>query len=472
MAKRQPEPDPDNLGEVQPHSLDAERAVLGACLVNPAALEKAAPVVRRGRSFYRHAHRRIFDAMLTLAEERRSEVDLVTVREELTRRGHLDDVGGIAYLARLTDGVPRSTNVEHYAKIVHDHAIRREIMAVAAAMASMARTGESTDDIINAADKSIVDLQRTRTEDRLGRLADGFADLYADLEWRVDNSGKLTGTATGYETLDAMTSGWQRGDLVLVGARPSIGKTAFALNSIRTPLEAGRRVLFFSLEMRRRQLEYRLLSTLAQVPLTPILGGWCSHDELARVGEALSKLQQWPLWIDDRAWQTVHDIRATARQVRAEAGSLDLIVVDYVQLITGSLNRKGATRNDELTDISRRLKLLADELAVPIVALAQLKRGEGRRPSLTDFKDCGAFEQDADVACLLHRKNHKASGITDLLLEKQRNGPTGKIRLMFQRDTQTMSDAGEDVAGEDVAPEEQPKARRPRGPRPYADVAG
>jgi replicative DNA helicase len=475
MAKRTKAGHDETISERSlPHSLEAERAVLGALLVNTAAMEKAASWLRRGRVFYRQAHRTIYAAMLTVVEERRAALDLLTLKDELVRLGQLDECGGVAYISALTDGVPRSSNVAHYARIVYEDAVRREVIKVSGRMLADAYDGElSSNDVVMRADAALVDLQRTRLADRLVDLRKDLGPLYESVEWHMANQGKLTGVPSGFATVDELTAGWQAGDMIVIGARPSMGKTALMLNMVIAAAKAGKTGLVFSLEMRRRQLEYRMLSTLAGVPLSRIIGGWLNEDEMARLSEAFTAMATLPIFVDDRSGQTIHDIRATCRQVRAESG-LDLVVIDYAGLVTGSLDHKrNATRREELEDISRRVKLLADELGVPVFLLSQLKRGDGRKPRLEDLRETGAFEQDADIVAFIHRKHHLQSGRSLFMIEKQRNGPAGVVQLTFERDIQTFADAGPDVTSADAEPEPEPE-RKPRRvgrkPKPYSAV--
>jgi replicative DNA helicase len=381
----------------------------------------------------------------------------------LRKRGQIDDVGGPAYVSGLTEGVPRSMNAVHYARIVFDHAVRRQAIKIGAKLIEDAGNHElTTTEVISLADKAIVDLAKTRTSDQLVDVRAAIPEIMADLERRQHLKGAVTGVPTGFETLDGLTGGLQRGDLVVVGARPSMGKTALALNIITASAGTGTKVLAFSLEMRRTQLEHRMLAQLADVPLTRILGGYTNDDDNERIGGALGKLGQMSIHIDDRASQTIHDIRSTARQVKSENG-LDLVVIDYAQLIQGSLERRGANRREELDDISRRAKLLADDLSVPIILLSQLRRVDGRKPRMEDLKESGSLEQDADLVLLLHRRHHRVSGKTLLMLEKQRNGPTGAVQLTFERDTQRFTDGGEELTSDDATEPAKPAAPKAYG---------
>jgi replicative DNA helicase len=322
--------------------------------------------------------------------------------------------------------------------------------------------------ILSDTDRRLMDIQAGHFESRMQSVGASIHELSADLDWRMEHRGEVTGVDTGYASVNELTLGWQPGDLIIIGARPSIGKTTLAINmavhAASTLQKDGRRnrVAIFSLEMRRRQLEYRMLSQLAVVPLTRILSGYLGDVDFPKMAAAMEQLAQLPIEIDDRALQTSLDIRAACRRMKAEGG-LDLVIVDYVQLLEGSLDRRGATRNDELTDISRRIQQLAHELAAPIILLSQLSRPkEGRpdpRPKLSDLRESGSLEQAADIVALLHRKNHREGGVTNFILEKQRNGATGTVNLTLDRDVVTFLDGGEEQAPE-AKPEPEKKATR------------
>lgn len=451
-----------------PHSLEAEKAVLGAILINNATLDSVAGIVRR-HDFFRRAHQTIFEVALEL-HERRIEIDLVTVKDECLRRGELDEVGGPAYISSLTDGVPRSANARHYAGIVREMATRRRAIDIANKVLADAYDGETlSSDIVREADKSIIELQKGAEPGRMVDLRDGTGELLEWIESRVKMAGQLTGVDTGYASINEQTLGWQRGDMVVLAARPSIGKTALTLTMAVAAAKAGHRVALFSLEMRRRQLEYRLLASLSGVPLKRIMGGHLNEFDFEKMSGAMTMLSELPILVDDRGGQSIWDIRAACRRLRAEGG-LGLVIIDYLQLMAGSLERRGATRNDEMTDISRRTKQLADECDVPILALSQLNRGADSRtdktPQLSDLRESGSLEQDADIVAFLHRKNHRASGPTGFIIGKQRNGPTGTVILTFDRETQQFGDAGLEAEQADL-PTDPPAAEGPRAPRGF-----
>lgn len=450
-----PKHDPDSV--VLPHNLDAERSLLGAAMMHEAQADYIADRLTP-EAFYRRAHRLIFEGLRDLRHKGRG-VDLTLLREQLGKK-KLEEVGGAVYLMTLTDGIPRGTNVAHYIDVVKDLHAKRSLFEFARTTLDYVAAGEhGATSLLEDADRRLIELTGGHVKGRVQAIGETVNDLLDDLEYRVAHRGELVGLDTGYASINELTSGWQVGDLTVIGARPSIGKTTLLLNTaaaVAKALVAAKRteaVLLFSFEMRRRQLEYRLLSCLAGVPLTRIIGGTIMSHEWPALTAALELMRELPIEIDDRAGQTRWQIRSTCRRVKAERG-LALVGIDYVQLIPGSLERKGATRNEEITDISRGTKELADEIAAPILLLSQLSRpgkfgGKDPRPKLTDLRESGALEQDADNVGFLHRRNHREGGVTEFILEKQRNGPTGTVRLTLDRDVVTFTDGGE----EEPAPE-------------------
>ena len=455
-----------------PHNLEAERSCLGAALVHHTAADYIADKLQP-EAFFRRGHQDIFRAIRELRHAGQ-EADFVTLKAKLGRK--LDDVGGPAYISSLADGIPRATNVEYYSDILKDLQAKRALVDYANRTIDHVAAGEhGADTLIADADRRLVDLQNGHVEGRMLSLRDSMTALFRDLEWRVEHKGELTGVDTGFASINELTLGWQAGDLVIIAARPSIGKTTMVMNSAvaaaRTVRPDGkpRRVAVFSLEMRRRQLELRLLSGLSGVGLTRIMGGHLGQQDYQRISDAMQAMSLLQIVIDDRAGQNAWDIRAACRRLKAEPEGLDLAIVDYVQLMPGTLERRGATRNEEVTDISRRLKVLADEITAPVILLSQLSRAakdrQDKRPQLTDLRESGALEQDADIVGFLHRKNHRESGTTQFIIEKQRNGPTGTVNLTIDRDTVTFTDGGEEP------PEDsEPKTRRKKDQRTFDDA--
>lgn len=443
----------DILERTLPHSLDAERAVLGAILLHNGTYDRAARHISAA-SFYRDAHRRIFASLARLIDRPSGAADLPLLRDDLARCGDLDECGGPAYLSALVDGLPRATNIEHYAAVVKDKALLRECIYLGNKITAAAYEGEEpAATVIAAADQAIVALQHGAKADQMRSLAASQGELLDDLEHRIKHKGELSGVTTGFQSLNEMTLGWQAGDLIVLAARPSIGKTSLVLNSAFAGAEAlrpdgsRRHVAIFSLEMRRSQLEYRIVASLTNIDLSRLLGGYVRDNEWPKITEALERMHAADLYIDDTASRTVSDIRGTCRRLASEH-RLDLVVIDYVQLMTGPRERKGTTRTEEIAHISRALKVLAGELAVPIILLSQLNRSAASRtdprPQLSDLRDSGALEQDADIVLFLHRKHHRESGTTQAIIEKGRNIATGSVNLTICRETCLFTDGGDD----------------------------
>lgn len=398
--------------------------------------------------FFRAAHRIVFAAVKALRFEN-AQADLVSVRQWLGAK-RLDEIGGTSYLASLIDGVPRRSNLQHYLDVLVNLFTKRELLRFARELSSkIVSTDQGANAIMADADRTLLSLQTQNSRGNLTDLRESSTTLMDDLQGRIDRQGQLTGVETGFPSINEMTLGWNKGDLIVLAARPSIGKTTFALNTAMAGAQAGSRVAVFSLEMRRIQLEYRILAALSGVPLTRFLGGFIAQHDFAwpQISDAIMEMGSVPIYIDDTGGRTYWDIRAACRRLRSEGG-LDVVIIDYVQLMPGTLDRRGSTRNEEVTDISRRLKTMADELNVAVILLSQLNRGaEGRsdpRPKLTDLRESGALEQDADLVCFIHRKNHKEDGVNQFIIEKQRNGPTGTRNITLTMDICRFTDGGDD----------------------------
>jgi len=425
-----------------PHNLEAERSVLGAILVHNDAFNTAAQVID-GRDFYRDAHRRIFDRMVTLSE-RNEAIDFVTLKEELSRGGDLDHVGGPAYIASLVDGVPRATNIEYYARIVKEKATLRNLIYAANKILTSAYEAEQEPELIlDEAESSIFAVADDRLKAGFVPMRDLVKENFPKVELLFEHKRLVTGVPTGFIDLDEMTRGLQAGDLVIIAARPSMGKTSLVLNiaqyvAVQPDLTVG----FFSLEMSKEALFIRLLTSEAQIDSHRLMSGAIGQKDYGRISHAIETLSAMRLFIDDTANIGVLEMRAKSRRLQAEHG-LNLIVLDYIQLM--SARGRYENRTLELASISRSLKGLAKELNVPIVVLSQLSRApEARadhRPQLSDLRESGALEQDADVVVLIYRDdaynrdpNNPDAGIAELILAKQRNGPTGVVKLAFLRE--------------------------------------
>ncbi len=428
-----------------PHNLEAERSVLGAILLHNDAFNLAAEVID-SEDFFRDAHRRIFDRMVALAE-RNGAIDLVTLKDELGRAGELDEVGGPAYIAALVDGVPRSMNVEHYARIIKEKATLRNLIYSANRILATAYDGaDDADVILDQAEHAIFAIADDKVRDgfvSMRELAHASLDTIEKLSSRKE---LVTGVPTGFTDFDEMTSGLQPSDLVIVAARPSMGKTSLCLNiaqhvGTKTDMTVG----VFSLEMSKEQLFMRLLTSEARIDAHRMRGGFLGERDWGRLSAAIGTLSEAKIFIDDTPSIGVLEMRAKCRRLASEHG-LHLVIIDYIQLMQG--RGRFENRTLEVASISRSLKGLAKELSVPVVVLSQLSRApEARsdhRPQLSDLRESGALEQDADVVAFIYRddvyhdKSQPAStdaqGVAEIIIGKQRNGPVGTVKLAFIRE--------------------------------------
>ena len=425
-----------------PHNLEAERSVLGAILVHNDAFNTAAQVIDSG-DFYRDAHRRIFDKMVAL-NERNQAIDFVTLKEELSRGGDLDDVGGPAYVAGLADGVPRATNVEYYSRIVKEKATLRNLIYAANKIVTNAYEADQEPDLIlDEAESAIFSIADDKLKAGFVQMRDLVKDSFPKIEQLFEQKRLITGVPTGFVDLDEMTRGFQPGDLIIVAARPSMGKTSLVLNIAQhCSMLPDHTVGFFSLEMSKESLFLRLLTSEAQIDSHRLMSGAIGQKDYGKISHALETLSAMKLHIDDTANVGVLEMRAKARRLKSEHG-LSMLAIDYIQLMTG--RGRFENRTLELASISRSLKGLAKELSVPVVVLSQLSRApEARsdhRPQLSDLRESGALEQDADVVILIYRDdaynrdpNNPDAGTAELILAKQRNGPTGVVKLAFLRE--------------------------------------
>src|SRR5262245_28982296 len=424
-----------------PHNLEAEKCVLGAILINNQAFNQAAEVID-AEDFFRDAHRRIFEKLVGLTD-RSEPVDLVTLKDELARSGDLEEVGGPAYISALTDGVPRSANVEYYAKIVKEKStLRRLIQSANDVLARAYDAEEDADDLLDEAERSIFQIAEHRMRSGFVKLSELVDSGYQLIEQLQQHRGLVTGVPSGFVELDEMTSGFQKSDLVIVAARPSMGKTSFVLNmALHGGIEAGKSVGIFSLEMSKEQLFLRMLTSEARVDAHRFRGGFLGEQDYARLVEAFGRLHDTKVFIDDTPGLGILEMRAKARRLKLEHG-LDMLIIDYLQLMQG--RGRFESRQAELASISRSVKILAKELEIPIIALSQLSRApEGRtdhRPQLSDLRESGALEQDADIVLFIFREEMykvdgeippDSEGVAELIIGKQRNGPTGTVRCAF-----------------------------------------
>jgi replicative DNA helicase len=421
-----------------PHSLDAERGVLGAILLDNQNLSAAHEEKIRPDDFFHENHRRIFERMEELDEERKA-IDLLTLADELKRRGELESAGGVAYLASLVDGVPRISNVPHYARIVKEKSILRHLVHTAHSIEQRALDAElDADELLDTAESDIFRLAQDRIRQGFITIKELVTKNFDRLEKLVSEGRTITGLSTGYTSLDEMTSGLQPSELIILAARPSMGKTALALNIAENVALAGQRVAVFSLEMSKESLLMRLLSAHARIDAHKFRTGHLARDDREKMSASLNELSRSAIWIDDSATATVLEMGAKARRLKNDKG-LDLVIVDYLQLI--SARGRFNNRNEEVTSISRGLKALAKELQIPVLVLSQLTRAperDSRRPQLADLRESGAIEQDADVVLFINRPGFYKPDAPDeernqaeLIMAKQRNGPTGILRFVF-----------------------------------------
>jgi replicative DNA helicase len=434
-----------SLAHTLPANVEAERSILGAILLDNLAYNQAAEHLKP-EDFSLDSHRRVYTRMMDLAESSRP-IDMITLVEELDRRKELEAIGDVAYISGLVDGVPDRPSIEHYIKIVRDKALLRGL--IHAANSAIARASEQSDpaeEILNDAEAAIFQI----SEKRIGRGFMGVQEIVKESFGSVDallqRGQRITGIATHYADLDEMTSGLQRSDLVIIAGRPSMGKTAFAMNiAENAAIEDQQVVGMFSLEMSKEALLQRLLCSVARVDSHKFRTGSLWKDDTRKILEAAEKLAHAPIFIDDTPGIGLSEMRAKARRLKQSQGKLDLLIVDYLQLMSGG-SRRYENRTQEVSAISRGLKGLAKELAAPVVALSQLSRapesrGGDHRPQLADLRESGSIEQDADVVTFIFREevykpdDPDLQGKAELIIAKQRNGPTGRVKLAFLKNS-------------------------------------
>ena len=434
-----------SLAHTLPANVEAERSILGAILLDNLAYNQAAEHLKV-EDFSLDSHRRLYARMVDLAESSRP-IDMITLVEELDRRKELEAIGDVGYISGLVDGVPDRPSIEHYIKIVRDKALLRGLMHAAnAAIARAAEQSDPAEDILNDAEAAIFQL----SEKRIGRGFMGVQEIVKESFGSVDallqRGQRITGLETHYADLDEKTSGLQKSDLIIIAGRPSMGKTAFALNiAENAAIEDQKAVGVFSLEMSREALLLRLLCSRAKVDSHKMRTGSLWRDDMAKVVRAMEELAHAPIFIDDTPGIGLSEMRAKARRLMQSHGKLDLIIVDYLQLMSGG-GKRYENRTQEVSAISRGLKGLAKELTVPVIALSQLSRapesrGGDHRPQLADLRESGSIEQDADVVAFIFREevykqdDPDLQGRAELIIAKQRNGPTGKVNLAFLKNS-------------------------------------
>jgi replicative DNA helicase len=422
---------------VPPQDLEAERSVLGAMMLSPDAMADVVEILDPG-DFYRSAHGTIYSALRDLFAHGEP-IDTLTARDALRRNGALEQVGGALYLADLVEQVPTPAGAVHYARIVSDAALRRRIIGAAADIMDIAYRGaDDADTIADGAEQRIYDVARREDTEETAIIGDLVNQAMIDLESIQNRESAYTGIPTGFTDLDTLTSGLQAGNLVVIAARPGVGKSSLAMNIARNVSVAGEPVAVFSLEMSRTEIGMRLLCAEAHVPWDRIRNKRVGPEDWTRVVQAGETLHDAPLHIVDAGNVNIVDIRAKARRMRSSRQGLAMIIVDYLQLMTSPGARRPDNRQQEVAEISRSLKLLAKELSIPVVALSQLNRNPearaDKRPQLSDLRESGAIEQDSDVVMFIHRDDadQERKREAEIIIAKHRNGPTGKITLNFE----------------------------------------
>ena len=432
-----------------PANLDAEKTILGAILLDNAAHSEVAEKLESD-DFSLDSHRRIFLRMSELMNAQRA-VDIVTLANELARYKEIEAVGGVAYLASLTEGLPLRPVIEEYIRIVKDKSLLRRLMAIcSAAIARAADQSETALEVLGAAESQLLEVSEKGITHGLQPLDQIVANSFGTIDNLYKQSREVTGLATHFTDLDRLTSGFQKGELIIIAARPSMGKTALAINIAQNAgIRGHAKVAVFSLEMSKESLLRRMLASQAGVDQRKLQTGFLGREDQTKLQHALEQLVEAPLYIDDSAGISLAEMRAKARRLKQNAGGLDLIVVDYLQLMSATLPSAGGkryeNRTQEVSAISRGLKALAKELDVPVVALSQLsraseRRGEDKRPLLSDLRESGSIEQDADVVAFIHRESYynRSEEMTEsdkakseIIIAKQRNGPTETVHMYF-----------------------------------------
>ena len=429
------------LDRVPPHNQEAEQSVIGAIFLEPQALITAAEIVMP-EDFYRVAHQKIFQTMLRLSDQGKA-IDVITVTEELSAKKELEDVGGISYISEIANSVPTAANIGHYAKIVEEKSILRRLIRVATTIVEDGFTREDeVEALLSEAERKMMEVANRKNAGDFKHIKDVLVETYDNIEKLHSQKGEVTGIPTGFRDLDRITAGFQRNDLIIVAARPSVGKTAFALNVAQNvATKTDENVAIFSLEMGAEQLVMRILCAEGNIDAQVLRTGTLTTEDWRKLTMAMGSLSNAGIYIDDTPGIRVNEIRAKCRRLKQESG-LGMILIDYLQLIQGSGGSQ-ANRQQEVSEISRSLKGLARELKVPVIALSQLSRGveqrQDKRPMMSDLRESGSIEQDADIVSFLYREDYydketENQNMIEIIIAKQRNGPTGTVTLAFKKE--------------------------------------
>ncbi|MDN4071446.1 replicative DNA helicase [Fictibacillus terranigra] len=429
------------VDRIPPQNIEAEQAVLGAIFLEPEALVTASEILIP-EDFYRASHQRIYQVMLDLSEKGEP-VDLVTVTSDLADRKLLDEIGGVSYLSDLANSSPTAANIDYYSKIVEEKSLLRRLIRAATEIAANGYAREEeVEAVLNEAEKAILEVANRKNGGAFISIKDVLVAAYDNIEQLHNRKGDITGIPTGFADLDRMTAGFQRNDLIIVAARPSVGKTAFALNIAQNvATKTDENVAIFSLEMGAEQLVMRMLCAEGNIDAQRLRTGSLIPEDWQKLTMAMGSLSAAGIYIDDTPGVRIGDIRSKCRRLKQEKG-LGMILIDYLQLIQGN-GRAGENRQQEVSEISRSLKALARELQVPVIALSQLSRGvesrQDKRPMMSDIRESGSIEQDADIVAFLYRddyydKESESKNIIEIIIAKQRNGPTGTVELAFVKE--------------------------------------
>lgn len=429
------------IDRVPPHNQEAEQSVIGAIFLEPQALITAAEVLRP-EDYYRVAHQKIFATMLSLSDKGQP-IDVVTVTEELAAKKELEDIGGISYLTELASAVPTAANVMYYARIVEEKSLLRRLIRVATQIVEDGYTREDeVEALLSEAEKNMMEVSNRKNAGDFKPIKDVLVQTYDNIELLHTRQGEVTGIPTGFTDLDKVTAGFQRNDLIIVAARPSVGKTAFALNIAQNvATKTTENVAIFSLEMGADQLVSRMLCAEGNIDAQVLRTGTLEAEDWRKLTMAMGSLSNAGIFIDDSSGIRVNEIRSKCRRLQQEHG-LGMVIIDYLQLIQGS-GKGGESRQQEVSEISRSLKGLARELEIPVIALSQLSRSveqrQDKRPMMSDLRESGSIEQDADIVSFLYREDYydketDAKNMIEIIIAKQRNGPTGTVTLAFAKE--------------------------------------
>ncbi len=423
-----------------PQSLEAEQAVLGALLIDPNAIAKVIDIIRP-TCFYKQAHKYIYTSISFLFNNNEP-IDVVTVSETLKNTDKLELVGGRAYVNDLALSVISAANVEYYAKIVSEKAVMRELIRAGGEIASVAYEDINTEKAVDTAEQLIFSISQRKTPDNLTHVGEIVLDSYNLIEARYNNRDELIGIPSGFYDIDSLTAGFQPSDLIIIAARPSMGKTTLCLNIAQeVGIKKKRPVALFSLEMSKEQLVQRMLCSEAEIDAQRLRTGHMHAEDWTKLSKAMGEMNDCPIYIDDSPGLSLSELRAKCRRLCMSEKNLGLVIIDYLQLMEGS-GSKRQDRVQEISSISRGLKSIARELKVPVIALSQLSRAvesrQNKRPMLSDLRESGSIEQDADIVMFIYREeyynpeNHEAKNKAEIIVAKQRNGPTGSVELLFQ----------------------------------------